>query len=636
MCGIAGLVGAPPDAAAGVMARMLDRIAHRGPDDRRTFAAAGVTLGVVRLSTIDLSPAGGQPIANEDGAVVAVVNGEIYNYRELREELREAGHGFRGESDAEVVPHLYEEHGDDFAGRLHGMFAIGVWDVRRSRLVLVRDRVGKKPLFVADLPGRGVAFASEMKALFETPGVDLAVRPEAVFDFLTHGVVPGPRTVYRGIRRVPPAHRVVYERGRPAREERWWRIRCLPKLRIGREEAREEILRRLRRAVRLRLRSDVPVGCFLSGGIDSGLVAALASEQTGAPMRTFSVGFDDERFDERALASRVAARVGADHAELLLNPPSAERIARDFAHHDEPFFDPAVLTTSAAAGAAAADGLKVVLTGDGGDDLFGGYPYVPAAVLIARLRSLGLDRARPVARAALAALPLSARDRSLYLFAHRFLRVAAEPPERRYLGLTNDLLTPREARRLWPGARELAEGGWTGGAGGGLGAMDELLVGELRRRLVDQHLVRLDMATMAHGVEARSPLLDQDLVEFVGRMPARLRYAGGRTKPLLRGLAGRRLPAAVARGAKRGFGVPLASWIRGDLAGFVRERLLDAGGYAWNRFDRGRLEALIDGRGLDTRDRWRWAKVVWALVCLEIWWARFRTLRAAGGRPRPS
>lgn len=631
MCGIAGLVGVRPDVAHNVMVRMLHRISHRGPDDRRTATAEGAVFGFTRLSIIDLSPAGGQPMENEDGTVVAVVNGEIYNYPELRASLLAAGHTFRGESDTEVVPHLYEEHGDDFVDHLRGMFAIAVWDVRRARLLLVRDRVGKKPLFFSELPGHALAFASEMKALFETPGVDLRTRPEGISDYLTHGVVPGPETVYRGIRRVQPAHRLVYQHGRRAYEERYWRLRCIPKLGIGREQALEEIQHRLRTSVRLRLRSDVPVGCFLSGGIDSGLIAAFAGGQSSMPLRTFSVGFEDERFDERALAAHVAAHIGADHTECLLRPVSTDRIVQHFEHYDEPFFDPAVLPNFVLAEMTAASSLKVVLTGDGGDEVFSGYPHVAAARLIARLRRLGLDKAQRLIRTMLSILPLPPGERTVYQLAHRFMRVIAEPARRRYLGLTNDLLTWREVRRLWPGAVDIDTAGWARPLAGieNLDAVDEMLIRDVQLRLADNHLVRMDMATMAHGVEARSPLLDHEMMEFVASLPERLRFPGGRTKPLLRDLAERLLPAAVTRGPKRGFGIPLSSWISRDLHRFARERLLDPASYGWSHFDRGHLEAVIDERGLETRDRWRWAKVVWALLCLEIWWARYRSLPVA-------
>lgn len=628
MCGIAGLVGVRPDVAHSVMERMLDRISHRGPDDQCTFTAEGTVLGFKRLSIIDLSPAGRQPMENEDGTVVAVVNGEIYNYLELRASLLAAGHTFRGESDTEVIPHLYEEHGDDFVDHLRGMFAIAIWDVRRARLLLVRDRVGKKPLFFSELPGHAFAFASEMKALFEAPGVDVQMRPEGVFGYLTHGVVPGPGTVYRGIRRVRPAHRLVYQHGRLVCEERYWRLRCTPKLDIGREQALEEIQHRLRVAVRVRLRSDVPVGCFLSGGIDSGLVAKFMGDQSHVPLRTFSVGFEDERFDERALAAQVAADIGADHTECLLRPVSADRIVQYFEHYDEPLFDPAVLPNFVLAEMVAANGLKVVLTGDGGDEVFAGYPHVVAARLIARLQRLGLDKMQRLIRAVLPILPAFPRERTAYQFVHRFMRVIAEPARRRYLGLTNDLLTWREARRLWPGAVDIDTTGWAHSPEGieNLGAVDELLIRDVQLRLADNHLVRMDMATMAHGVEARSPLLDHEVMEFVARLPERLRFSGGRTKPLLCDLAERLLPADVARGPKRGFGIPLSSWVSRDLHRFARERLLDPAGYAWNHFDRSHLVAVIEERGLETRDRWRWAKVVWALLCLEIWWARYRTL----------
>ena len=632
MCGIAGLLGMRPDVALDVMGRMLDRISHRGPDDRRTFIDGETILGFARLSIIDLSPAGGQPIENEDGTVTAVVNGEIYNYLELRAELKAAGHVFRGASDAEVVPHLYEEHGDRFVDRLRGMFAIAIWDASRARLLLVRDRLGKKPLFFSTMAGGGLAFASEMKALFDVPGIDLRTRSQGIIDYLTHGLVPGPETVYRGIRRVRPAHRLVYQHGRPVREERYWRLQCAPKRRIGREEALEEILHRLRNAVGLRLRSDVPVGCFLSGGIDSGLVAALAKARSDSAFRTFSIGFEDRRFDERAPAARVAAHIGAEHTERLVLPVPTDRIVRCFGHYDEPFFDPGALSSMVAAETVKAAGIKVVLTGDGGDEVFAGYPYVVVARLLSRLRALGLDRVQPLVRTALSILPASSGERTAYQFAHRFLRVIAEPAERRYLGLTNDLLTLAEVRRLWPsGAVNLDMTGWVDRVTctSGLGAVDGMLLQDVALRLPDNHLIRLDMATMAHGVEARSPLLDTDVIEFAAQLPEHVRFPGGRTKPLLRDLADRLLPPSIARAPKRGLGLPLTTWLSRDLRGFVHERLLDSSSYAWNNFDRRVLKEVLEERGLDTRDPWRWAKVVWALVCLEIWWERHRSLHVA-------
>ena len=612
---------------------MLDRLAHRGPDDRHVVHGDGVALGFTRLSIIDLSPAGRQPMTSEDGAVVSVVNGEIYNHVALRRTLQAAGHRFRGGSDAEVVPHLYEEHEDAFVDRLRGMFAIGLWDARRARLLLVRDRLGKKPLFYAALPGGGLAFASEMKALFAVPGIDLEMRPEGVLDYLTHGVVPGPDTVYAGIRRVRPGHVLHYARGGAPREKPWWRLRFHPKHRLDRTQALEEILRRLRDAVAVRLQSDVPVGCFLSGGIDSGLIATLAAEQHRAPLRTFSIGFDDPAWDERRPASRVAERIGAHHTDRVLRPLPTDQLAHWVEQYDEPFFDPAVVPNCALADMAA--DMKVVLTGDGGDEVFSGYRHHAAAVVIARLRRWGIDRVRPLLGAVPAVLPVSDGDRTPYQRARRFLRVLGMPAPQQYLMLTNDLLTPEEALWLWPAAAGFPNGArstWARAADRrSLGPLDEVLERDVQCRLVDNHLVRMDIATMARGVEARSPLLDHELLEFVARLPERSRLSGGPTKPLLRALAAPRLPAAAARAPKRGFGVPLTAWLEQDLGAWARERLFDPRGFAWTHFHRRRLEAVVMRRGPGASDRWRWSKVMWALACLEIWWMQHRARRVPEG-----
>ncbi len=613
---------------------MLGRIVHRGPDGGGTWSDGLCTLGHARLAIIDLTETGRQPIANEDGSIQAVVNGEIYNYRELRAELAARGHRLSGTSDSEVVPHLYEEFGPDFVNRLRGMFAIALWDAPRRRLVLARDRAGKKPLYYAAFAG-GIAFASEMKALFAVDGVDLGIRPQAIHDYLSLGSVPGPQTVYRGIERVPPAHVATLGADGALSARRYWSLAFLPKHRIGRTEALAEIERLLREAVRLRLRSDVPVGCFLSGGIDSGLITALAAQESTASLSTFSIGFTDDAFDERPMARTVARRFGTDHHEFELSSPLAEDLARVVGHYDEPYSGSSALASFAVARLAAGS-VKVVLNGDGGDEVFAGYRHVLAARLVSGASHWGGERLAGASRFLSAMLPAPRRGRTPYQFLHRLLRVVGTADDgSRILVLTGDRLDEAEKAALynWPGARgiESVLRHFTARADrfAGLGPVDAMLLWDFEHLLADDHLVKMDMATMAHGLEARSPLLDHELISFVARLPENLKLPGRQTKPLLRALAARFLPPGIAHAPKRGFEIPLLRWMRSDLNGQLWQRMTDPASFCSGHFDRAQIESLLRGDGWDAK---RWANVVWMLLCLEIWWDGYRTA-ATSHRP---
>jgi asparagine synthase (glutamine-hydrolysing) len=638
MCGIAGIVHPDTAARALLARRMIARIRHRGPDHEDVWAGQGCVLAHARLSIIDLSETGNQPMSNEDGSIWVVLNGEIYNYVELADELRAKGHVLRGTSDTEVIPHLYEEHGEGFVTRLRGMFAIALWDQTRRKLLLARDRVGKKPLFFAAIPG-GFAFASEMKALFPVPGVDLEVRDQGIHDYLTFGDVPGPDTVYRGIHRVAPATVLARDDTGTVRHTRYWSPEYLPKIAISAPDAEAEISRLLRDSVRLRLRGDVPVGCFLSGGIDSGLVTAMASEMLDTPLKTFSVGFDDDAFDERPLAAKVAERYGTDHTELLLEARLGDDLARIIAHYDEPFADPSAVPSFAVAQAASGN-IKVVLNGDGADEVFCGYRHFIAARRIAAASRLGASAGRRACAALARYLPAAGGGRSTYQFIHRTLRAMGCREDEQYSVLTADLLDEADKAALYGSWRDLDVPPLLSAlrhiaadrdAIDGLGPVDAMLFRDFRHLLGDAHLVKMDIASMAHSLEARSPFMDHELVEFVARLPESVKLPGATTKPLLRGIAGRWLPDEVVNAPKRGFEIPLLRWMRDDLNGMLIECVTDPGSYAMAHFDRDQLDHLLSGKGWDAK---RWAAVVWALLCLEIWWVRYRSdIRVAATLP---
>ncbi|MBD0338964.1 MAG: asparagine synthase (glutamine-hydrolyzing), partial [Thermoleophilia bacterium] len=424
MCGIAGIVSARGRIDADRLAEMSASLAHRGPDSAGTWAEGGAGLAARRLSIIDLET-GDQPLANEDGSVVVVQNGELYNYRELRDELEGAGHSFRSRGDTEVLAHAYEEWGDAFPGRLRGMFAAAVWDARRRRLLLVRDRFGIKPLAYR-LEDGDLAFASELRAL---PRVE--VDADAVEAFLAFNCVPDPLSIFRGTRKVPPGHVLVWDGGGGARLERYARPAPVPveELRAGDEaELLEELRARLRDSVRAHLVADVPVGVLLSGGVDSCALAALAARETAEPLRTFTIGFEERSYDETADARAVAERYGTDHHELVLRPDAALLLPALADAFDEPFADSSALPTYLVSELAARH-VKTVLSGEGGDELFGGY-YTYAADLLA-------ERAGPLARLArplVELLPASTAKASLDYRAKRFVRAAHLPPLERHHG----------------------------------------------------------------------------------------------------------------------------------------------------------------------------------------------------------
>ena len=629
MCGIAGILH--PDTARfkPVVERMMTALRHRGPDDAGVWTGEGIVLGHRRLSIIDVSPGGHQPMEGTDPRVAITFNGEIYNFEELRTDLVARGRHFRGHSDTEVILGLFESNEGAFLERLHGMFAFALWDGRARRLLLARDRIGKKPLFIAEIPG-GLAFASEMKALLVVPGVDRGVRAQGVHDYLTFGVVPGPDTIYQGIKRVPPGQALIATPSGSRATEPYWRLAFAPKLKISESEALEEVERLLTRAVTLRLRSDVPVGAFLSGGIDSGLVTAFAARALNQPLRTYCIGFDNGQFDERPLARLVAQRFQTAHIERVLHSLGEDRLDDIIGAYDEPFADASALP-SFAVSAVAHEDLKVVLNGDGGDELFAGYRHYVAARLNDRLTKIpGL---RCAAHLLQSALPPPTRTRSPYQFAHRFLRVLATPEDGRYLVLTKDLLTEAEKKRLYDGGGRplLASERLLNGIVPDrerLGTVDRMTAWNMTRLLADTLLIKMDIASMAHSLEARSPLLDQDLVAFVARLPDTMKLPGNETKPLLRRLAERHLPPEIARAPKRGFEIPLQDWMEGPMNATLRERLTDGQSFAATHFARAGVDAFLTARGWERK---RWAGIAWMLLCLEVWWARARSIPAATG-----
>src|SRR6266404_404782 len=618
MCGICGevdLAGAPD--AEGVR-RAARAIAHRGPDADGFHFEGPAALGHRRLSILDLE-SGGQPMVRDGVAVV--FNGEAYDFAGLREQLRAKGHPFTTRSDTEVVLRAYLEWGEEFAERVHGMFALALWDARRRKLVLARDRLGKKPLYYF-AKGSRVVFASELKALLAHGGVPRALDPEALVQYLACEYVPAPATILRGVHKLPAAHvAVLDERG--FRLRRYWDVPAPePQRRVSSGEAAGELLRLLDAAVAKRLVADVPVGVFLSGGIDSTSIAALAVRHK-KPLQTFSIGFLEESFDESPWAQLAADRLGTEHvAQKFSGQDCLDLIPAAVAQLDEPFADPSFLPTLLLSRFTRRH-VKVALAGDGGDELFAGYdPFLahrPAALFARVPRPL-----RAALHQILHRLPSSSRDMSLDFRLKQFLRGVDAPPSLRHASWIASFLPGEMGALLHPGLRSLAspeiafrqvlEDAMRSGARPG--SIDEALRYYLTRYLADDILVKADRASMAASLELRAPFLDTAVVEFAARLPWRLKMSLTSTKLLLRRALRGAVPEEILRRPKKGFGIPVAAWIRGPLRPLFEEELSERALRDGGVFDPTAVRALLSTH-LDGRADLR--KPLWTLLMFQLW-----------------
>jgi asparagine synthase (glutamine-hydrolysing) len=628
MCGICGtlaLDGGLVD--EGAVRAMADALVHRGPDSEGVLAEGPVGLAARRLAIIDLDR-GDQPMRSEDGRVTVVQNGELYEHRRLQAELSRRGHAFRSHCDTEVLPHLYEERGAAFAEELRGMFAIALWDARERRLLLARDPFGIKPLYYR-VAGGVLSFASELKALVRQPGFAGEVDLEALEAYLAFNSVPAPMSIYAGVRKLPAGHLLdARAADGSVSVRRFARPAPAAAVDVRRESGRSlaaELRERLRDSVRAHLESDVPVGVFLSGGIDSSLLAALAAQESPGAVRTFSIGFEERSFDELSRARTVARRYGTDHHELVLRPDTAAVLPEIAAAFDEPFADSSALPTYAVS-RLAADHVKVALSGEGGDELFGGYFTYVADVLAARSR---VAWAASVARPVVERLPSSSRRVSLDYKAKRFVRSAARPPLERHHGWKEIFSADARAALLEPGRR--APGfdplsGWrtrfaeTAGAPP-LARLQDVDIGTY---LVDDLLVKTDRASMAHSLEVRVPFLDPVVAELALALPTSQKVLALAKKRLLRRAAAGLVPRAIVHGPKRGFSIPAAAWLRGELRPFARD-LLSPGALRHDGFFRPEaVTRLLDEHESGREDH---SRPLWGLLCFQLW----RRTAAGGG-----
>jgi asparagine synthase (glutamine-hydrolysing) len=643
MCGITGAIWSDPDLAIEppVLQRMTDVLRHRGPDDEGCYrsefqlqppfeAIPGAALGFRRLSIIDVG-GGHQPLSNEDGTVWVVFNGEIYNFLALRHRLEGSGHRFRTRSDTETIVHLYEDEGLDCFRHLNGMFAVAIWDRPRRRLVLGRDRLGKKPLYFLHQPGR-IAFASELKSLLEIPDVPRQVDATSLDHYLALQYVPHPRTIFRGISKLSPGHLAVYHDGR-LQVQPYWEPDFQQEYPIGEKDACQQLRELLESSVAMRLQSEVPLGAFLSGGVDSSLIVAIAQQKTQQPMKTFSIGFPIKQYDETHYARRVAEHLKTEHHEFQVTPAGMEILPQLVWHYDEPFADSSAIPTWYVS-QRTREHVTVALSGDGGDELFAGYPRYRAVALAA-----SLDRMWPL-RSVFGAriwqsLPSSTRQKSSLRRFKRFCEVLGTPPVRRYLDWIG-ICKEAQRARLYTDEflSTLPDDDPVGFLQRAYARCDRrdpvtaFSLTDLTTYLPCDLMTKVDIASMAHSLECRQPFLDYRLVEFAASLPSHLKYRRGRGKRLLQAAFGHLLPKEIWTRKKMGFGVPLEDWFRHELKELTHDVLLGSTSGQRGYFRPEVVREMVEQHEAGTVN---FCYPLWSLLVLELWLQRW-----CDGRPSTS
>jgi asparagine synthase (glutamine-hydrolysing) len=624
VCGIVGITRVDKGQVdRALVSRMCESIIHRGPDEDGFYFNEGVGLGMRRLAIIDLA-GGQQPIHNARRTAWIVFNGEIYNYKELRASLEKLGHRFYTNCDTEAIVHAYDQYGSDCPKHLRGMFAFAIWDEEKQELFLARDRVGKKPLLYADVGG-DLVFGSEFIALLMHPGISREIEPRAIDAYLSFMCVPAPLTAYKQIRKLEPGHWLRWRNG-VIKIERYWQPDFSRKLDIGEEEAGERALEILRDAVRARLMSDVPLGAFLSGGVDSSAIVALMSELSSEPVKTFSIGFEEQDFSELHHARRVAEHLGADHHEFIVRPAALEILPTLIEHYGEPYADGSAIPTYYVARETRKH-VTVALNGDGGDECFGGYERYAGMRLAERYHKVPAVLRRGLIEQAVEFVPEMGNYAKRVQTAKRFVRAAGLPKVERYFRWVS-ALQHEDKQELYSAefSRDLERFDasdvlrpWFAKANGS-GVLDATLLTDMMTYLPNDLLVKVDIASMAVSLEARSPFLDHHVIEFAASLPENLKVRGTTTKYLLKRMLKHLLPSENIERPKMGFGTPLGPWFRGQLQGFLRETLLSEKALKRNLFKPESVLRLVD---LHTQGRRDIGAQLWTLSMLELWFQRF-------------
>lgn len=625
MCGIVGFVNSNSrPASREILERMNACIVHRGPDEDGFYANENVALAMRRLAIIDLV-GGQQPIFNQDKSSLIVFNGEIYNFQTLRADLEKQGDKFSTNSDTEVILHLYDRYGADCVQYLRGMFAFAIWDERDKSLFLARDRVGKKPILYSHQDNGDLIFGSEFTALLSHPSISREVDFEAIDSYLSYLCVPAPQTAFKQIRKLEPAHWLRWKDGR-IETRRYWQPDFSKKIKISEEEAIEETTRILRESTKLRLISEVPLGAFLSGGVDSSIVVALMAQESNSPVKTFSIGFEEQDYSELKYAKRVAEHIGAEYNEFIVRPNALEILPTLVEHYGEPYADPSAIPTYYVS-RETRKYVTVALNGDGGDESFVGYERHVAMKFAETYHKLPKIIRSRLIEPSITAIPSPTNFRNRFVRFQRFLRAASMPKAERYFlwlstfddnakkelyseDLQNNVSQSNPISFL---AKYISNSN-------GKGIIDTTLFADLMNYLPNDLLVKVDIASMANSLEARSPFLDHHLIEFAASLPENVKQQGKDTKSLLKKVAARLVPKDVIYRPKMGFGVPIKYWLGNELQSFTREVLLSEKAVKRGLFDRHVVERLIDEQKRDEKDNsWK----IWTLLMLELWFQRF-------------
>ncbi len=625
MCGITGFVvrgSSRPE--IGVLEAMNRAIFHRGPDEDGFFVDDHAALAMRRLAIIDLA-GGQQPIWNADKTKCIFFNGEIYNYQELRKGLEARGHALYTNSDTEAIIHLYDEYGVDCLRHLRGMFAIAIWDTVERSLFLVRDRVGKKPLLYSHQPNGDLIFGSEFQALLKHPAVSRDVDPEAIDAYLSFSCVPAPLTAFKSIRKLEPGHWLRWKDG-AIEMQRYWLPDFSKKISISEEEALEETTRILRESTKLRMISEVPLGAFLSGGVDSSMIVALMAQESSSPVKTFSIGFEEEDFSELKYARMVAEHVGAEYHEFIVKPNALEILETLVDHYGEPYADSSAIPTYYVA-KETREHVTVALNGDGGDESFAGYERYAAMRAAEKYHRLPAMLRKPFIEFPASLIPTSELKRSRIRDGKRFLSAASLPKVERYFRWNSsfdraskeDLYTSDFRYALNSADASDFLGRWFAAANGS-GIVDTTMLVDQMTYLPNDLLVKVDIATMANSLEARSPFLDHNVIEFAASLPESMKLSGVETKSFLKKAAAQLVPKEAVYRRKMGFGVPVGKWFRGEMKDFVREILLSQSSLNRGIVKPEILRRYVDEHTNGDRDH---AFRIWALLMLELWYQRF-------------
>ncbi|HUF04680.1 MAG TPA: asparagine synthase (glutamine-hydrolyzing) [Aridibacter sp.] len=630
MCGITGWTTEDPDAVHGpedeaLLSSMCGRIRHRGPDDQGVWLGEGAALGMRRLSVIDLET-GEQPVTNEAGTVVAVMNGEIYNFLEIREDLERKGHRFSSRSDTEVLPHLYDEYGDALVDHLDGMFAFALWDITRKRLLMARDRFGEKPLYYGVF-GRRLYFASEPKSLFEHPGVAREINPDAAFLYLSFDYVPAPHSIYKGISKLPAGHILTWESG-DLSVRRYWDVSFKKREPVPSvNAAADELLEILSNSVRRRLVADVPLGVLLSGGIDSSTVAALSVKHSSSRVKTFAIGFEEGSFDESSHARKVAEHLGTEHHEDRLSVETAAGLVEEIGKWlDEPMSDASLLPTFLLSGFVRKH-VTVALGGDGGDETFAGYPMYFGHKVNRIYRAVPRFVRSGIVEPAVAGLRAGTGNLTFDYKAKRFVKAAdLDDIERHHMWfgsfsveekeklLTSSFADSVSLADTYSVARDLAEGC------DAESVVERMQYLDMKLYLAEDILTKVDRASMAVSLEVRAPFLDHKVAEFAASLPAGYKLKGRTSKYILKKAVKDLLPDEIISRPKKGFGIPVAEWLKGRLSPLLHELLSESRLKRQGIFEPSYVSRLIEEHESGKANHY---KQLWTLLVFQLWSENF-------------